>query len=137
MVQKGARRPQVHLPFTARIAASGYLVAAIKHPHLRDWLKMKIRLYYHERSKHGRKENADATDAPPQEPKQEAPQQTSPAEPTTSPSESPTRGTQNGEKRRPAYKIGPIACDKNTSVECAVWRTRSRLVTSGRSRSTT
>ncbi len=27
----------------------------------------------------------------------------------------------NGQKPRPVFKVGPLACDKNTSVECAVW----------------
>ena len=40
--------------FTAQDCRLGYWVAAIKHPELRQWLKMKIRVYYHERSKHGK-----------------------------------------------------------------------------------
>jgi len=69
-----------------------------------------------------RKRTADATDAPQPEPTQEAPQEMPTQEPSTSHSDTPTEeASQNGEKKRPAYKIGPIACDKNTSVECAVW----------------
>ncbi len=74
-----------------------------------------------------RKKTADATDALPPEPTQEARTQASPQEPpptetTTSHSEAPTEESpQNGEKKRPVFKIGPIPCDKNTSVECAVW----------------
>jgi len=42
--------------FTIQDCRIGYLVAAIRHPELREWLRMKIRIYYHERSKHGEKE---------------------------------------------------------------------------------
>ena len=42
-------RRHVFTPSDCRV---GYLVAAIKHPELREWLKMKIRVYYHRRSKH-------------------------------------------------------------------------------------
>src|ERR1700716_4266706 len=76
-----------------------------------------------------RKKTAAATDAP--QPTQEAPSESPPPAtepPTTSPSEAPAEeGSQNGEKKRPAYKIGPIACDKNTSVECAVWQNEITL----------
>ena len=40
--------------FTTSDCRIGYWVAAIKHPELREWLKMKIRVYYHERSKYGK-----------------------------------------------------------------------------------
>ena len=69
-----------------------------------------------------RKKTADATDAPQPGSTQEAPQEMPPVEPTTSRTDaSAEEASQDGEKKRPAYKIGPIACDKNTSVECAVW----------------
>jgi hypothetical protein len=42
--------------FTAQDCRIGYLVAAIRHPELREWLRMKLRIYYHERKKHGEKE---------------------------------------------------------------------------------
>src|SRR6185437_7751567 len=37
--------------FTAQDCRIGYWVACIKHPHLRDWLKMKILVYYHAKGK--------------------------------------------------------------------------------------
>src|SRR5436853_5467350 len=37
--------------FTAQDCRLGYWVAAILHPELREWLRMHIRCYYHERSK--------------------------------------------------------------------------------------
>ena len=40
--------------FTAQDCRIGYWVAAITHPELREWLKLKIRVYNHERSKHGK-----------------------------------------------------------------------------------
>ena len=40
--------------FTISDCRIGYWVAAIKHPELREWLRMKIRVYDHERSKHGK-----------------------------------------------------------------------------------
>ena len=43
--------------FTPQDCRIGYLVAAINHPELREWLRMKIRIYYHERNKHGEKED--------------------------------------------------------------------------------
>ena len=48
--------PRRHV-FTAQDCRIGYWVAAIKHPELREWLRMKIRIYYHERSKHAPQEN--------------------------------------------------------------------------------
>src|SRR4051812_46434602 len=43
--------------FTAQDCRIGYWVAAILHPELREWLLMRIRIYYHQRSKHGPQEN--------------------------------------------------------------------------------
>ena len=43
--------------FTVQDCRIGYLVAAIKHPELREWLRMKLRIYYHERSKYAPQEN--------------------------------------------------------------------------------
>ena len=50
--QKGFDARRSSYCFTPSDCRVGYLVAAIKHPELREWLKMRIRCFYHERSKH-------------------------------------------------------------------------------------
>ena len=37
--------------FTPTDCRVGWLVANIKHPHLRDWLKTRLRCYYHQKGK--------------------------------------------------------------------------------------
>ena len=45
--------------FTKHDARVGWLVANCKHPHLRDWLKTRLRCYYHQKGKaHGPKAEA-------------------------------------------------------------------------------
>jgi hypothetical protein len=80
-----------------------------------------------------RKKTAGATDAPP-EPTQDAPEVSPATEPMTSRSEAsqgdvdgaapkpaPPQSSGKSEKPRPAYKVGPIATDKNNAVSAAVW----------------
>jgi hypothetical protein len=42
--------PRRHI-FTQQDCWLGYAVCWIKHPHLRDWLKMRVRMYYAERER--------------------------------------------------------------------------------------
>jgi hypothetical protein len=50
---KPGQDPRRHV-FTAQDCRIGYWVAAIKHPELREWLLLKIRIYY------SRKEGSNA-----------------------------------------------------------------------------
>jgi hypothetical protein len=43
--------------FTPHDCRVGYLVAAVKHPHLREWLKMRVRVHNSKKEKaHGPQE---------------------------------------------------------------------------------
>jgi len=68
-----------------------------------------------------RRKTATDTDAAPQ-PTQDAPQEIPPTYPATSPSELlAEEGAPAGEKKRPAFKVGPIPTGKGESVSGCVW----------------
>lgn len=59
---KKGHDPRRHL-FTPTDCRVGWLVANILHPHLREWLKMRLRVYYHRR-KNGTQEEGGTDNGP-------------------------------------------------------------------------